>query len=248
MSLPRVLLVPQLTQLEWGIKPQLERWAEVATYDAPGVGNEPPPPHFVREAVVERGLSELERRGWDRCVVVGDEFGVATAILIAHAQPEAIEGLALGHACLSYEREGERASLNSGVHDAMRRVLDSDYRTFVRHLTQITKGDYDDELVELFMARVPEPIAHAYADEAGAHTRSFGELLSALDVPLLLVEHEGCLRFTQQGYEDAVAAFPGAMTASTPIKPSMSAEFGEALRAFCTRVSAREANVPESAG
>ena len=41
MERPRLLLVPELTELEWVIKPLLEEWAEVASYDAPGVGDEP---------------------------------------------------------------------------------------------------------------------------------------------------------------------------------------------------------------
>jgi hypothetical protein len=40
---PRLLLVPTVTEMEWPIKPQSESWADVASYDAPGVGDEPPP-------------------------------------------------------------------------------------------------------------------------------------------------------------------------------------------------------------
>ena len=36
---PRLLLVPSFTELEWGIKPSLEGWADVATFDAPGIGD-----------------------------------------------------------------------------------------------------------------------------------------------------------------------------------------------------------------
>ena len=46
MSLPRLLLVPQLTQIEWTIEPDLEQWAEVASFDPPGVGNEPAPESY----------------------------------------------------------------------------------------------------------------------------------------------------------------------------------------------------------
>ena len=41
MERPRLLLVPMLTEVEWVIRPLLEEWAEVASYDAPGVGDEP---------------------------------------------------------------------------------------------------------------------------------------------------------------------------------------------------------------
>src|ERR671937_797305 len=36
---PRLLLVPSFTELEWGIRGSLEDWAEVATFDAPGIGD-----------------------------------------------------------------------------------------------------------------------------------------------------------------------------------------------------------------
>src|SRR5204862_5909786 len=73
MSALRLLLVPSFTELEWGIRTQLEQWADVATFDSPGVGDEPLPPgvdpdprraserasEFLsrwRDAAVERGL------------------------------------------------------------------------------------------------------------------------------------------------------------------------------------------------
>jgi hypothetical protein len=78
MDRPRLLLVPQLTELEWLNKPLLEEWADVASYDAPGVGAGSDDAPSGSDAVAQRGLEELERRGWDRCVVVSDEFGVAS--------------------------------------------------------------------------------------------------------------------------------------------------------------------------
>ena len=35
---PRILLVPHFSELDWRIKPLLEEWAHVASFDAPGVG------------------------------------------------------------------------------------------------------------------------------------------------------------------------------------------------------------------
>jgi hypothetical protein len=75
MALPPVLLVPGVSEIEWGIAPLIAQWTEVASYDAPGVGAEPPAKPFSRRAIAERGIDEIERRGWDRCVLVGDEFG-----------------------------------------------------------------------------------------------------------------------------------------------------------------------------
>jgi hypothetical protein len=77
---PRILLVPSLTELEWLIKPQLEEWAEVASFDAPGVGAEPRPEKLDRNAIIRRAVAELERRGWDDCFIAGDSWGNATAV------------------------------------------------------------------------------------------------------------------------------------------------------------------------
>jgi hypothetical protein len=51
---PRILLVPTVTELEWRIAPLLSEWAEVATYDVPGVGQEPPVEPMDPGAVAER--------------------------------------------------------------------------------------------------------------------------------------------------------------------------------------------------
>ena len=46
MRRPRILLVPHFSELDWRIKPLLEEWAQVASFDAPGVGDEPTPDAF----------------------------------------------------------------------------------------------------------------------------------------------------------------------------------------------------------
>ena len=110
MPRPRILLCPQFTEVEWAIAPQLSEWADVATFDAPGVGDEPMPgggpSHLDRGLVVERALREAERLGWDSYFVVGDAWGTATAVRAAVARPEPVLGIALGHASLDYETEG----------------------------------------------------------------------------------------------------------------------------------------------
>src|SRR3954453_362035 len=109
MAQHRLLLVPWLSELEWGgIRPLLEEWADVASFDAPGVGDEPPPAETTREAIAKRGLEELAHLGWDRVTVVADEFGGGTAVTLASQRPEAVEGLALSHACLTHRLEGDR--------------------------------------------------------------------------------------------------------------------------------------------
>lgn len=236
MERPRLLLVPQVCALDWQIAPQLAEWAEVATYDAPGVGNERGAGDVEREAIAWRGLEELDRLGWEHCVLVADEFGVPTALLLAQMRPEAVTGLALGHACLSHHAEGDRPPLSKGVLDLMVHTAQTDHRTWARHLTQVTQGAYDDALVERYVEQVPPEIAAAFGRVMQRGDRSMRKTLNQLAarrVPMLFVKHDGCIMFTPEGYAEAVAAFPNAHTASTPEKPSASPAFAEALRAFC---------------
>jgi pimeloyl-ACP methyl ester carboxylesterase len=235
MEPPRLLLVPQVCALDWPIASRLAEWAEVATYDAPGVGDEPAAGEFDRAAIARRGLEELDRLGWERCVLVADEFGVPTALALARMRPEAVTGLALGHACLSHDVEGDRPPVNRAVLELLVQVAQNDHRTWARHLTQVTQGAYDDDLAEGYLARVPPKIAAQIMREFQQGDPSMRETLeqfAARQVPMLFARHDGCLMFTAEGYADAIAAFPAALTASTSEKPSASPAFAEALQSF----------------
>jgi pimeloyl-ACP methyl ester carboxylesterase len=229
----RLLLVPWLSELEWQIKPLLQGWAEVASFDAPGVGEESPVGQPTREAIATRGLAELDRLGWDRCIVVADEFGVGTAVALASKRPEAISGLALGHACLSHCLEGDRPPINASVYEAFMQTARTNYRTFARHLTQVSRGGYNDQLADQWVRRVPTHVALSYYAGVTTAERPFGELLEELNIPLLFAEHEGCIMFTPEGFADAAAAFPTAKTVSDEVKPTASERFAVALRSFC---------------
>jgi hypothetical protein len=63
-----------------------------------------------------------------------------------------------------------------------------------------------------------------------------GALLTRLDCPLLFAKHEGCLMSTEEGFDDAAAAFPQARTVSTIEAPLSSEKFADAVRAFCEDV------------
>jgi hypothetical protein len=243
---PRVLLVPDMTELEWRTRPMIEEWAEVASFDAPGVGDEPAPAEFSVEAVAGRGLEALDQTGWKRCVIVADEFAVPTAVRIASAVPERVAGLALGHPCLGFSTHGDRPTLNPDVTAAFLQVARTDFRSYVRAMSQMTQGAYDDVLADEYIARLSQEVAVGYL-EAQLHGDFGGveEALSRLEVPVLLAEHRGCLMFTREGYKDAVAAVPGAETASYDLKPSASLKFADDLRDFCTRVLVGE---PAEAG
>ena len=53
---------------------------------------------------------------------------------------------------------------------------------------------------------------------------------------MLLAQHNGCLMFTDEGFEDAVAAFPDARGHRCSEKPSTSPEFAHVLREFCAQL------------
>lgn len=234
MGRPRLLLVPFITELEWAIRPQLEEWAEVASFDVPGVGDEPAAEHFGRDAIARRGLGELDRLGWARCVVVADGFGGRSAIRLAELRPGALAGMALGHARLSNSMDGERAPLNRAVMEAFHQLVQSDFRSFIRYgVTQLTHGSFGDELAERMLERVPSDVVNAVWDMASSEPESYRDVLAALDVPLLFGRHRDCLVATEEGLEDALAAFPDASSISVPDAPAVSPEFAETLRGFC---------------
>jgi pimeloyl-ACP methyl ester carboxylesterase len=239
VSRPRLLLVPEVTEIQWTIRPLLEEWADVRSYDPPGTGDEPPPAEWSRQAVVDRGLEELDRAGWDRFFLVADGWGVAVAARIAEQRGDSVLGLALGHACLSFRREGERASIDGPVMAAMRQLIANDAPAFILHgIVQATKGSVDEALAEKILARAPrEHMSEAWA--AISADEDFAEALERVSCPMLLAQHEGCLVITDEGFEDAVAAFPRAETLRVPDAPCVSPAFASALRSFCTQVAVR---------
>jgi hypothetical protein len=238
MDRPKVLLVPTLTEIEWKIRPLIEEWAEVVSFDAPGVGDEPATVRTA-EAIVARGVAEIERRGWERCVIVGDEVGAAQAAHVAGARPAATRALVLGHATLTFGRDGPRRPLNGELFDALVQLAHTDYRSYVRALCQLTQHAYDDELADRYMERVPQEVALGYLEHLlpRMEAEHLEPILRSLDVPMLLVEHRGCLGWTAEGFEDAVAAFPEATTGSVEIKASCDPRFAELIREFCEGLS-----------
>ena len=241
-SRPQILLVPSWSEVQWAIKPQLDEWADVATYDPPGVGTEPPADGSLPDAIIARGAAEIERRGWTRCIVVGDDFGAVFATLIAAAQRPRVAGLALGHACLAYRLDGPRPTMNTETMDVARRLLEVDFRSFIRQDVGIWDSrpgysvDSADELVDAMVQRVPREFALRLMDELetgiAAEGGSLEPFLRELDLPLLLGQHQDCVVFTPHGFEDFVEAFPGAATVASHPSPCFSADFANALREF----------------
>lgn len=245
---PRLLLVPEFSELEWVIADRLAEWADIAAYDPPGVGAEPLQPEKVeeirrgelriRDLFVERGLAEIDRLGWERLFVVADGWSNATAVRIALERRQAVQGIALGHASLSYDMDGERPPVRREVWAAMRQLIANDHREFVRHgIVQLTRGSVDEALAKQMLERYPKrEFIETLWESLGSEREPIGEWLADLDCPILLAQHEGCISFTEEGFEDAVTAFPGARTLRVPESPAGSEAFASALRAFCEEV------------
>lgn len=240
---PRILLVPEFTDLTWTIKPLLEEWAEVASYELPGVGEEPlprgNPRELTREVVVDRGLEVVDEHGWDRFFVAADGWATGTAIALAQTRPGSIEGLAFGHATLSQRRHGDRPPINPEVYDAMDQLIRSDAEAFIRHgIVQTTKGGVSEDLAAKMVERFPKDLVVVGWEVVTAEGDDIEDDLRALGLPLLLGKHEGCLMTTDEGYEDAVTAFPEARRVATEDPCDADPAFAEALREFCEEVLA----------
>lgn len=251
MSRPRLLLVPFFTELEWEmLAPSLGEWAEVASFDPPGVGDEPAPEplaaaiaagdpsevlRLFREAVAKRGLAEADKRGWDRFFIVSDSYGNQNAVRLAELGGDRGRGLALGHATLLRTGEGDRPTVVRDVYEAMGTMLRTDHEAFIAAaVAQLTQGAVDAELAQRWIARIADPTILTMLWEAfGRTTEPLRERIEALDLPLLLGEHVGCLMETKEGFEDCVAAFPESHTVACPEACLASSEFAEALREFC---------------
>jgi pimeloyl-ACP methyl ester carboxylesterase len=234
---PHLLLVAEFTELQWTIKSRLTEWAEVASFDPPGVGSEPLPEGTVisNDLIAERGLAELAARGWDRFFLAGDGWGNAAVARIARARRDAVQGIALGHASLSNRKDGERPPVSRQVWEALTQLLHQDTDAFLRHgIVQATHGSVDEELAQRMIERFPDPATLVAGWEAlTIPEEPIEDALRQVGAPLLFAKHEGCLISTEEGFEDAAAAFPEAETIVVEEAPSVSERFAEAVRRFC---------------
>jgi pimeloyl-ACP methyl ester carboxylesterase len=249
-----LLLVPSFTELEWGIKPSLEEWAEVATFDAPGIGETEIPftvdldaigPELLtrwREAAAKVGLDTVDRLGWERFVVVADSWGSPTAVRIARQRPEAVVGFAMGHAALSHSTEGERAPERAGVLAAIVQLARQGSESFVRFgIAQMTRGAIDEDTAQKMVERFPDmALVTATLEALGEQPEPIGDELREIAAPLLFAKHDGCLGSTDEGFEDIVKAFPEAETVVCPEMCASSPTFEKALRLFCDRLASSE--------
>jgi pimeloyl-ACP methyl ester carboxylesterase len=232
---PRLLLVSGVSELEWQIKPQLEEWAEVATYDPPGVGDSPG--EWSIESAVDRGLAEVGERDWDSYVIVADGWGQWYAAGILEARPDSVRGYAVGHAALSHRMTGERAPWNAEVWDALSNLILQGRESFARFaIPQFTRDGIDERLAAEMVERVPMSVFEAMMEAGRTAEYDLDAVLRPLDLPLLFAQHKDCLLFSDDGYADAVAAFPEARTCSMEKTCPASPVFASALREFCDEI------------
>jgi hypothetical protein len=237
---PRLLLLPEWTEVEWTtIRPRLDEWADVASFDVPGIGDEPRAETIDRDALVARGLEELDRRGWESCFVAADGWGISAGVRLADKRPQAVQGMILGHARLSHRREGDRAPVNGAVWEAMNELVHKDHEAFILHgITQVTGGSIDEEQARQMVERFPSDLIATGFELMTSDDDQIEGLLAKLDYPLLFAKHEECLMATEEGFDDAAAAFPQARTISVREAPQSSEKFADAMREFCEDVLA----------
>lgn len=145
--------------------------------------------------------------------------------------------MALGHARLSNRMEGERPPVNKEVTEAFGQLAETNYPDFIRYgLTQVTHGSIGDELAARMLERVPIEVGRAIFEMNLRDPEPYEHLIREIDVPLLLAKQEGCLGSSDEGFEDAVAAFPAARTIKVPEAPSVSSDFAREQRTFCEEV------------
>jgi pimeloyl-ACP methyl ester carboxylesterase len=237
---PRLLLLPEWTEVEWTtIRPRLDEWADVASFDVPGIGDEPRAETIDRDALVARGLEELDRRGWESCFVAADGWGISAGVRLADKRPQAVQGMILGHARLSHRREGDRAPVNGPVWEAMNELVHKDHEAFILHgITQVTGGSIDEEQARQMVERFPSDLIATGFELMTSDDDQIEGLLAKLDCPLLFAKHEECLMATEEGFDDAAAAFPQARTISVREAPQSSEKFADAMREFCEDILA----------
>ena len=135
--------------------------------------------------------------------------------------------------------DGRRAPVNGAVYDAMLALIRTDYEAFIRHgIAQSTGGAIDEDLAQRMIARVSVDVLVSRWQAITGEDEEIGALLARVDCPLLFAKHLGCLGSTEEGFDDAAAAFPEARTLAVEDAPMSSQEFADAVREFCEDVLA----------
>ena len=214
MSRPHLLYVPLSAAREGAPVTALADWADVASFDAPGVGTNQGLELRGVAGVVDAARARLDELGWDTCGIVCDSHAQAAAIELALAEPDRVKGIFIGHAAARYTVSGPRPALNPGVRDVAQKLLDTNYRAFARAVTQMTRGLSDEALVDAWIAEVPHPVAR---DIFGDLMQNEPELVSRLagsDLAIVLGKHRDCVIWAPEAFADACDAVPDATAVS----------------------------------
>ena len=235
---PRLLLVPSISELEWGrILPLLEAWAEVATYDIPGLSETGPSRPMDADFSIQGGVRVLGQRGWNEAIIVGDQFGSALAVLVADAWAGDVRGLALGHACLTYTRAGPRPAISPIAADFQLQLTRLGRAQADQMFLQGVEMTYGSDVAAGIRARLSPSFTQQYAQLLlDNQDIDLEPVLRRLGVPLFFAQHKECGLWMPEGFEDAVAAFPDARTLVTDENPGSSPEFAAELREFAAGV------------
>ena len=158
---------------------------------------------------------------------------------IIQSRPTALRGFALGHAALSARMSGERPVRRAAVWDALCDLIGQGREQFARFaIPQFTRDGIDEDLAAEIIKRVPMPVFEAILEAGREVECDLEDLLRSLNVPLLFAQHKDCVLYTDEGYEDAVAAFPVARTCVTEKTCPADPAFAIALRDFCAEIYA----------
>ena len=193
-------------------------WAEVASFDVPV------------EQAVEAAHARLDEIGWDACTLVVDGYAQGLGVEIALHHPSRFRAVAVGHAAMRFTIAPPRPTLHPDVVDGASRLLENDYMAFWRAVTQLTQGGMPDAWVERWAESVPQERAEAMFRGLTETEAPASERLWEFNGPLLFAQHSDCVLWTDEGFEDVVAAFPDARVVRCREIPPFDPVFGEALR------------------
>lgn len=238
MSRQRLLYVPIAAGRESEAFAAQVEWAETATFDAPGAGaNRAAEPRGV-EGVVAAALARLDQLGWERYAIVCDSHGQAAGIELALRDTDRVQGICVGHAAARYGIEGNRPAMVPAMHQAAQQLLETDYRTFARAVTQMTQGLWSDAQADEWIADVPQPVAYDILNDMAERQPELVVRLGDAAFPVVLGKHVGCVMWTSESFDDARAAVPHAIAVECEGIPTQHPAFLDAAREMLSGPSA----------
>jgi hypothetical protein len=230
----RILYVPIFAAFEaTQFAEAVAGWADVESFDSPGCGSRRGEEPAGIEGIAAAGAARLDELGWEGCVAVCDSHSQGAGAELALRDPR-VKGLGVGHAALRYDVDGPDPTLSPAVHSAAGQLLETDYRSFVHAITQMTQGELGEEWIEPFMEQVPAEAARRGLSELPGQELS--SRLRGEDVELLIARHVGCVLWLPEHFDDVVAELPDATAIDCDQVPLADPAFHGALRELCGRV------------